>query len=380
MTLLSANADSPARNLVHEAIDERQHVRVRIPARVILHRGKQTLSCDMQDLSVGGMLLRCNQPLELGSLFQAQLQLHLSAAQLRIDTRIKVVSERDGAHGVEFIQIGDDQRDILRYIIGTHLSGEIAEINGLLHVMQRENHIKQRKVQVDTTRSLRERLRAALGSLLFVSAGLLVCALLVYKVYLHFFHVPATQALVSANTYLVGMPDNGYVTFLVREGQQRVSPGQPVAAVSAQLASSIHTPADLEALRRLSEDDARLLLGRTLIETVIASPCDCEVYFPGRSQDSYAYKGEELLHLLPADEALFVTARFPFDRLKDINRIRSVRLQPFGSRESLSGSVVGSELDTLTQQVILKIRPESELPRDSYRHPLAVDLYLGLWF
>ncbi|HTN29861.1 MAG TPA: PilZ domain-containing protein [Pseudomonas sp.] len=377
MTSPSTAIEAPARPLVHEAIDERQHVRIRIPARVTLIRGSQTIACELLDLSIGGMLLRSKQPLEPGTLFDAQLQLQLNAAQLRIEARVTVVSERERTYGVEFTGIEERQRDILRYLIGAQLSGEMADINGLLHILQRENHIKQRKVQPSTTRTLRERLRAVLGSLVFLIAGLLICSLLLQRVYLHFFHVSASQALIDADAYRVAMPENGYVTFLVREDREPVTPGQPIASVSSQLASSIHTPNDLESLRRLSDDDARLLLGRTLIETVIASPCDCEVHFPGRRQDSYLNKDSELLHLLPANEELFVTARFPFERVKDIHRIRSVRLQPLAGA-SIAGTVIGSQLDSLTEQLVLKIQPEQPLPRDSYQQPLAVDLYLGL--
>lgn len=39
-------------NVIHEAIDERQHVRTRIPAKVILSGGGLTgLECDIQDIS-----------------------------------------------------------------------------------------------------------------------------------------------------------------------------------------------------------------------------------------------------------------------------------------------------------------------------------------
>src|SRR5690606_37522425 len=155
MTSPSTAIEAPARPLVHEAIDERQHVRIRIPARVTLIRGSQTIACELLDLSIGGMLLRSKQPLEPGTLYDTQLQLQLNAAQLRIEARVTVVSERERTYGVEFTAIEERQRDILRYLIGAQLSGEMADINGLLHILQRENHIKQRKVQPSTTRTLR---------------------------------------------------------------------------------------------------------------------------------------------------------------------------------------------------------------------------------
>lgn len=366
-------------NMVHEAVDERQHVRTRIPAKIILSGGIPPTECQIDDISLGGIGLRCEQQIKLGSLLFASIQLRLNAIQLNIDAKVKVVSQRDGLLGVEFLELDEQKRDILRYILGAYMAGEIADINGLLHVLQRENYIKQRKQKTSSIRSGWERLRAGLGSLLFLSAGLLLAGVLLYKLYLLFFHVAASQALVSSNAYVVSMPENGYVKLLVEPGQ-RVAAGQPIASISTQLATSINTPADLEALARLAPADTAALLNRSLIETVIASPCDCEVYFPSQRKNGYAYKLDELAHLLPVNEDLFVKASFPFERIKDVSRVSSVELSLFGTSESIAGSVIASALDSENQALVLTIRPERTLPRDTYRRPLAVDVYLGLPF
>jgi mannuronan synthase len=367
-------------NMVHEAIDERQHVRTKIPAKVTLSGGIAPIECQIEDISLGGLGLYCEQTLKLGSLLFASIHLRLNAIVLNIDAKVKVVSQReDGLLGVEYIELDEQKRDILRYILGAYMAGEIADINGLLHVLQRENYIKQRKQKTGSPRGGWERLRAGLGSLLFLCAGMLLAGLLFYKLYLLFFHVAASQALVSTNAYVVSMPENGYVKLLV-EPNQRVPAGQPIASVSTQLATSINTPADLEALARLAPADSEALMNRSLIETVIASPCDCEVYFPGKRLDGYAYKFDELAHLLPVGEDLFVKASFPFERLKDVSRVSSVELSLFGSNSPIAGTVVDSALDTLNQALELTIRPNQPLPRDTYRKPLAVDVYLGLPF
>ncbi|CAD5107309.1 PilZ domain-containing protein [Zestomonas carbonaria] len=368
-------------NVVHEAIDERQYVRTKIPAKVTLSGGGiPPTECQIEDISLGGLGLNCEQPLKIGSLLYASIHLRLNAVVLNIDARIKVVSQRGPLVGTEFIELDEQKRDILRYLISAYMSGEIADINGLLHVLQRENYIKQRKHKASTSRSLWERLRAAFGSLLFLAAGLLVASLLLHKLYLLFFHVAASQALVSANAYVVSMPENGYVKLLVDPRQPRVAVGQPIASVSTQLATSINTPSDLEALARLAPADAEALLNRSLVETVIASPCDCEVYFPTKRPDGYAYKYDELAHLLPVDEGLFVQASFPFDRLKDVNRVSRVELSLFGGGEPIAGTVVDSALDSENQALVLTIQPAEPLPREAYRKPLAVDVYLGLPF
>lgn len=366
-------------NVVHEAIDERQYVRTKIPAKVMLDgNGLKNLECEIQDISLGGLGLLYDQPLKLGSLFNASIQLKLSKIDLNIDAKVKIVSQRGREVGAEFVELDRQKRDILRYIISAYMSGEIADINGLFNVMQRENYIKERKQQNNSSRTAGDRLKAAVGTLLFVSIGLAALALIAYKSYLLFFRVHADQAIVSANAYVVAMPDNGYVKYLLAPNQNQVKVGEPVASVSSQLAATFTTPSDIQALSNLSQADLQLLMGRALIETVIASPCDCDVFFPGQKLDGYAYKYAPLVHLLPRDESLFVKATVPFDQLDKMARVESVRMKVFGIDEPINGSVVSSSVDELNQTLVLTIKPDSELPRDAYQKPVSVDLFLGL--
>ncbi|MDQ7983409.1 PilZ domain-containing protein [Pseudomonas sp. G34] len=369
---------SPA-NVVHEAIDERQYVRTKIPARVLLDgNGLKQLECEIQDISLGGLGLIYDQPLTLGSLFNASIKLKLNKIDLNIDAKVKIVSQRGHEVGAEFIELDRQKRDILRYIISAYMSGEIADINGLFNVMQRENYIKERKQKHSSSRSAGDRFKAVLGTLLFLALGLAAVGLIAYKSYLLFFRVQAAQAIVSANAYVVAMPDNGYVKYLLAPDQAQVKVGEPVASVSSQLAATFTTPSDIQALANLSQTDLQLLMGRALIETVIASPCDCEVFFPGQKLDGYAYKYAPLMHLLPRDESLFVKATIPFDQLDKMSRVDSVRMQVLGIEEPINGSVVSSSVDEQNQTLILTIKPDRELPRDAYQKPVSVDLFLGL--
>ncbi|WP_416638472.1 PilZ domain-containing protein [Pseudomonas sp. OHS18] len=94
---------SPA-NVVHEAIDERQYVRTKIPARVLLDgHGLKQLECEIQDISLGGLGLIYDQPLTLGSLFNASIKLKLNKIDLNIDAKVKIVSQRGHEVGAEFI-------------------------------------------------------------------------------------------------------------------------------------------------------------------------------------------------------------------------------------------------------------------------------------
>lgn len=366
-------------NVVHEAIDERQYVRTKIPAKVLLDgNGLSNLECEIQDISLGGLGLLYDQSLTIGSLFNASIQLRLNKIDLNIDAKVKIVSQRGREVGAEFVELDRQKRDILRYIISAYMSGEIADINGLFNVMQRENYIKERKQKHSVSRTAGDRIKAAFGTLLFLVVGLAALGLIAYKSYLLFFRVPAAQAIVSANAYVVAMPDNGYVKYLLKPDQTEVAVGEPVASVSSQLAATFTTPSDIQALADLSQTDLQLLMGRALIETVIASPCDCEVFFPGQKLDGYAYKYAPLVHLLPKNEPLFVKATVPFDQLDKMARVNAVRMQVFGIEEPVNGSVVSSSVDEQNQTLVLNIKPERELPRDAYQKPVSVELFLGL--
>lgn len=376
---MTSAISSPATNVVHEAVDERQYVRTKIPARVLLQSSGEHIKCEIEDISLGGLGLRCPHELKPGSLHNASIQLDLHKVVLKIDVRIKVTSLQGEVIGAQFIDLDGQKRDILRYIISAYMSGEIADVNGLFNVMQRENYIKQRKHKFATERTQWERVQALLGSALYLLAGLLIATVLAYKAYLFFFRVPATQAIVSADAHIISMPENGYVKFLVPAGTERVKAGQPIATVSTQLATSFTTPADLKALADISQTDLQALLGRSLIETTIASPCDCYLYLPKKMTDGYGYKFAELVHLIPVEEnSLFVRASFPFDKLKDLNDIGSIDLQVFGVGDSLRGTVIGSALDPVTQELLLQISPTKPLPVTAYQKPVAVDLFKRL--
>ncbi|MGR3993549.1 PilZ domain-containing protein [Pseudomonas sp. 1121_17] len=381
MTNSPAAPGKTSANIVHEAVDERQYVRTRINARVRLASGGQTvIETTLQDISLGGIGLLHEGPLTIGALYDASIQLRLNQVDLSIDGKVKIVSQRGNEVGAQFVDLDAQKRDILRYIITAYMSGEIADINGLFNVMQRENYIKERKHKYASPRSASARLKAMTGTLLYSAAGLAALAFVGYKGYMLFFRIPALQAQVATNAQIISMPDNGYVKFLLPAGTTEVKAGQPLASISTQLATSFTSPADMKAVADLSPGDLQTLLGRATIETVINSPCDCQVYFPSQPLDGYGYKEAPLMHLLPKDQGLFVRANVPFDKLTDVSRIRSVDMQVFGLDEHFSGKVVDARVDEVNRNLSLTIAPDSPLPATAYQKAVSVDLFLGLPF
>jgi alginate biosynthesis protein Alg44 len=258
------------------------------------------------------------------------------------------------------------------------MSGEIADINGLFNVMQRENYIKERKQKHNIKRTPADRLNAAAGSLVYLLIGLLALAYVMFKAYELLFRIPASQALVSANALVVSMPENGNVRFLIPEGQTRVATGQPLASISTQLSTSITSPADIAVMMDLAPGDVEALLGRTNIETVISSPCDCIVYYPGSRLNGFGYKGDPLLHLLPTDQPLFIQASMPFDKLDKLRRTQRVSLQLYGAEKPVNGRLVSASFNQQNQMMLLNIEPETAVTIEDYQKPVWVEFVLGM--
>lgn len=377
----SSNTPTAPANIVHEAIDERQYVRTRMNARVRLAgNGREPFETELADISLGGIGLLHEAPLSIGALYDASIQLRLNQVDLSIDGKVRIVSQRGKEVGAQFVDLDAQKRDILRYLISAYLSGEIADINGLFNVMQRENYIKERKHKQASARTAGDRLKALAGTALFTAAGIAALGFVAYKGYLLFFRVPAVQATVASNAQLISMPDNGYVKYLLPAGTTEVQAGQPLASISTQLATRFTSPADMQALADLAPGDLQALLGRATIETVINSPCDCLVWYPTQPLDGYGYKAAPMMHLLPKDQGLFVRANVPFDKLADVSRVRSVDMQVFGLDQHFSGKVVDARADEVNRNLALTILPDSPLPAAAYQKAVAVDLYLGLPF
>ena len=62
-------------NVVHESETQRQHARVRIPAKLrYLGSNREALDVKVDDLSAGGLSFHAKQPLSVGEVMRGRLQ------------------------------------------------------------------------------------------------------------------------------------------------------------------------------------------------------------------------------------------------------------------------------------------------------------------
>ncbi|UTF59853.1 PilZ domain-containing protein [Gilvimarinus sp. DA14] len=361
--------------IVHEAIDERQHVRAKIPAKVRLRGKTGEINCELCDLSLGGVGVHTAAPLKEGMLFDGEVIIPLSTVDIKLDVKLKVVKVRSDIIGLAYMDLPQAKRDVLRHIMSAYLSGDVVDIDGVLNVMQRENYIKQRKVKSGDSRTWGSRIKSILGTLLYLVMGLSILAFLAYKVYLYLFEVKSSNAFVAADTYSLYMPDNGFIEFLLPPGTTQVKKGEPIASISSQLASSITTPADLEALAGMSEENVAAILGRSMIETVISSPCDCELVYVNGSDNRYGYKGDQLIDLLPVDKPLYIKASFPSQKLADLRNAKTAKVQVYGEEQSYSAEIISANYRKEDDLLEVKLATDRQLAAKAYNAPANVSLF-----
>ena len=135
-------------NVVHESETQRQHARVRIPAKLrYLGSNREALEVKVDDLSAGGLSFHARQPLGVGEVMRGRLQFTVDNLGLSMDVEFQVRSfnPSSGRAGVQFQNL--EQRDIatLRHLITSHLSGELISIGDVLSTLQRDNFTKARK-------------------------------------------------------------------------------------------------------------------------------------------------------------------------------------------------------------------------------------------
>lgn len=112
-------------NVVHESEAQRQHARVRIPAKLrFLDAQRQVHEVKVEDLSAGGLSFHAKQPQSVGDVLRGRLQFVVDNLGLSIDIEFQVRSYNpdNGRIGAQFQNL--EPRDIatLRHIITSHLS------------------------------------------------------------------------------------------------------------------------------------------------------------------------------------------------------------------------------------------------------------------
>lgn len=366
-------------NVVHESETQRQHARVRIPAKLrYLGSNREALDVKVDDLSAGGLSFHAKQPLSVGEVMRGRLQFTVDNLGLSMDVEFQVRSfnPTSGRAGVQFQNL--EQRDIatLRHLITSHLSGELISIGDVLSTLQRDNFTKARK-QKDGGSGLSPlgRLRAVTFSLGVFVVGVAAFGFVAKSIYGLYFVSHAEAGVVSVPATQVTMPRDGTVQALVENGSEVVK-GAPLASFSTSMLDLLKGHLDEQQLEPAKVEE---LFGKQMSGT-LTSPCDCVVSRQLVDDGQYAAKGTVIFQLIPRTTTPTVDARFSYRQFDDVKPGTRVSFQVAGEEQTRTGQIVTSSnlsQDDLSSDIRVQIKPDAPIPANLVGLPASVNAKRG---
>ncbi|WP_409265847.1 PilZ domain-containing protein [Pseudomonas sp. KCJK8521] len=362
-------------NVVHESEAQRQHARVRIPAKLrFLDPQRQAHDVKVDDLSAGGLSFHTKQQLSVGDVLRGRLQFTVDNLGLSMDIEFQVRSYNPGSGrtGAQFQNL--ELRDIatLRHIITSHLSGELITAGDVLSTLQRDNFTKARK-QKDGGAGLSAfgRLKAVTVTLGVFVVGVAAFGFIAKSLYGMYFVSHAEAGVVAVPTTNVTMPRDGTVNSLVESGGQ-IAKGAPLASFTTSMLDMLKGNLEDAQLEPAKIEE---LFGKQLSGT-LTSPCDCVVARQLVDNGQYAAKGQPIFQLIPRTTNPMVEARFAYRQFDEVKPGTRVNFQVAGEDEVRTGQIVSSaslNSEDLAADIRVQIKPDSALPAELAGRPASVN-------
>lgn len=362
-------------NVVHESEAQRQHARVRIPAKLrFLDAQRQVHEVKVEDLSAGGLSFYTKQPQSVGDVLRGRLQFVVDNLGLSMDIEFQVRSYNpdNGRIGAQFQNL--EPRDIatLRHIITSHLSGELISIGDVLSTLQRDNFTKARK-QKDGGSGLSAfgRFKAVTVTLGVFVVGVAAFGFVAKSLYGMYFVSHAEAGVVAVPTTNVTMPRDGTVSSLVENGGQ-IAKGAPLASFTTSMLDMLKGNLEDAQLEPAKIEE---LFGKQLSGT-LTSPCDCVVARQLVDDGQYAAKGQPIFQLIPRTTTPMVEARFSYRQFDEVKPGTRVNFQVAGEDEVRTGQIVSStslNSEDLSSDIRVQIKPDSGLPAELAGRPVSVN-------
>jgi len=362
-------------NVVHESEAQRQHARVKIPAKLRLLEAPNAPLVQVEDLSAGGLsfVAPAQQRPAAGEVIKGRLQFLIDNLGLAMDVEMQVrsIDPSTGRVGCQFQNLEAQDIATLRHLITSHLSGDIVSMGEVLATLQRDNFTKARKVKGsgDGMTAL-GRLRAVTFSLGIFIVGLAAFGFIFKTVYGLYFVSHSSAGLVTLPAMDVTMPREGTVQSLVAVNTP-VAKGAPMASFNTSMLEMLKGSLNGDDLQPAKIEE---LYGKQMAGT-LTSPCDCVIAKQLVSDGQFAAKGQVIFQLVPRNTAANVEARFTYRQFNDVKPGTRVNFQVAGEDNVRGGKIVSSanlsETDLATD-IRVQIKPDEVLDTSLAGRPVEV--------
>ncbi|WLI11715.1 MULTISPECIES: alginate biosynthesis protein Alg44 [Pseudomonas] len=367
-------------NVVHESEAQRQHARVKIPAKLRFFGPDRTpVEARVIDLSAGGLAFNAGQlPLKVGDVHKARLQFVIDNLGLAMDVELQIrsVDRQTGRTGCQFQNLEPRDISTLRHLITSHLAGDIVSVGEMLATLQRDNFTKARKVK-DGGHGMTPlgRLKAVTFSAGIFVVGLVAFGFIFKSVYGMYFVSHAQAGLVSVQGMNITMPRDGTVQSLIK-ADGVAAKGAPLATFSTSMLDVLKGHLDEDQLKPSKVEE---LFGKQMTGT-LTSPCDCTVSQQLVANGQYASKGDVIFQLVPRNTEANVEARFSYRQFDDVRPGTTVSFQIAGEDQTRTGKIVSStslKSADLSSDIRVQIKPDEPLDSAFAGRPVEVNSTRG---
>ncbi|MCP1642342.1 alginate biosynthesis protein Alg44 [Pseudomonas citronellolis] len=363
-------------NVVHESEAQRQHARVKLPARIrYIGANREGVDARLLDLSAGGFAFTASgAPIQVGDLHKGKLLFQIDSISFALEVEFQVRSfDPDSRRtGCEFQHLKPREVAALRYLITAYLAGEVVSVGDMLNTLQRENFTKARKHGgAGGGMGFFGRIRAVTLSTAIFVVGVGAFAFILNQLYNLYFVTHADSGVVNIPAQQITMPREGTVDSLVQMDAE-VAKGAPIATFSTSLLDLLKGNLSDE---QLNPGNIEKLFGHQLKGT-LTSPCDCRVIEQRVANGQYANKGDVIFTLAPREASATVEARFAYRNATELSPGTLVHFQIAGDSEVRSGRILRTApVDgDLSSEIRAQIQPEQPLDSQLAGRPAEVSI------
>ncbi|HEY8190447.1 MAG TPA: PilZ domain-containing protein [Micavibrio sp.] len=343
--------------IVHESETQRQHIRLPIPAKVVI-KGREYDVCDLSPAGVG--ITGIVGDYTRGQMIPIVLRLPFGtfSMDVNVNAEIQHYNGEQKLLGGAFVNLTTDQLALLNHILKAFLAGDVVASGDLLNVASRDSLVKARK-QTKSNGGAAPSFdikRQIPGLAVMGILGLVAAYIIGGNMYESAFVLKSTDAYVSVALVNIDAPVSGSYKSLIAPGTALIENGQAIAEISGPGGA---------------------------MPITINSPCNCVISsMPGHDGD-YVNRGAPLIALSPADSKPVVIATV---EPVDAGRIRSdgkTKITIAGTQKDFSGHVTGMksglsqagavpQFGNVVNPVIVTITPDQPLPADLANIPARV--------
>ncbi|MEZ5814672.1 MAG: HlyD family efflux transporter periplasmic adaptor subunit [Alphaproteobacteria bacterium] len=336
--------------IVHEAESQRQHVRVDLPAGVEID-GRLFKA---ENWSTGGVNIRVENKAELerfkqNHVYKANLVFEMDSFELRVPMSLEIrhISE-DGnfVAGARFAEMDARQIAIMQHLVGAYVTGDLVDVNDLIHITGRNNMTAERKIPKRGEAGIAEKIKAAFLRMLVPGLSLLLLLYVAISVYEQNYIISAKSAVVTGNTMTLGAPGSGNISY------KNIKPGQKVAKGEVLLS----------------------VLSSSGVVTGVDSLCDCLIEQFLVDSGDIVKTGQQLVKLVPQDTPLFVKARVSYQDAIRLNQGARAYIIHKGTGLQMPATItsVNYKGGEAVASSVITLEPDKELAAELIGTPVEV--------